>query len=279
MPSRVRPLYRGLRAFGLVLGLAGTALAIWSAVNELWLIAVISIVAGVGYAILTWIPPTSRWLFPAMLTLGLGVSLVLESWLIATMLLGIISWAAWSRTRLGTPPTGFEIAPPDAVMENAGEFVEAFRSLGYERVGAYRAMVGRVPVTVSLLAAPDGISYASVTDAVLNVTSLFPDGRSLLTRNHNVVGLPPEILINPAPGAPPEELASSHAAALRALAEHGQHPLDLPKQDLPQTAIDGELRTIEWMRGMSRVPQSQDKVALQHRSDLADRIASWLAAG
>ena len=190
LPSEVRSVYSALRVFGIVLGISGLALAVVCAANGFWLGAAWSAGAGVLFAILTWVPPTSRWLLPGMVLLGLGISLSLRSWLMALALLAIVGWSVWAQRRPGRFPEEFEVTEPDIVMSNAEEFVEAFRSLGYEQVGGYQAKLGRVAVVVSLLMSPDGISYASVTDAVLNVTSLFPHGRRLLTRNHNVVGLP-----------------------------------------------------------------------------------------
>jgi len=275
LPSEARSVYSALRVFGVVLGISGLVLAIVCAANGLWLGAAWSAGAGVLFAILTWVPPTSRWLLPGMVLLGLGISLSLRSWLMAGALLATVGWSAWAQGRPGRFPEDFELTEPDAVMRNAEEFVEAFRSLGFEQVGGYQAKLGRVPVVVSLLMSPDGISYASVTDAVLNVTSLFPHGRRLLTRNHNVVGLPSETLINPVPGAEPEELAAGHRRALETLAEHGHLPLALIRHDLPQIAIDSELQAIEWMKGKSRTPRSADKRSLLDRADRAERIAAW----
>ena len=275
LPSEVRSAYSALRVFGMVLGISGLVLAVVCAANGFWPGAAWSAGTGVLFAILTWVPPTSRWLLPGMVLLGLGISLSLRSWLMAAALLAIVGWSAWAQRRPGRFPEKFEVTEPDIVMSNAEEFVEAFRSLGFEQVGGYQAKLGRVPVVVSLLMSPDGISYASVTDAVLNVTSLFPHGRRLLTRNHNVVGLPAETLINPVPGAEPGELAAGHLRALETLAEHGHLPLDLIRDDLPQVAIESELQAIEWMKGKSRAPRSSDKRALWERPDRAERIVGW----
>jgi hypothetical protein len=275
LPSAVRPIYWTLRTFGTLIGLGGILLAAVAAQQELWGTAIGSAGGGILFAVLTWLPPTSRWFLPLMTVLALGVALALRSWLIAGILLAVIAWGLWFRRRVGPIPKQFEIIEADAVMKNAGRFVDAFRAVGFESAGAYRARIGPVRIVVSVLLAPDHTSYASVTDAILEVTSLFPDGRRLITRNSNLNALPGDVLINPIPGAGPEALVAGHQRALGILAKLEHFPAALTASELAQMAVDRELRTIEWLKEQGRSRKPDDQVVLWARSDAVERIAAW----
>ena len=275
LPTAIRPIFWILRAFGSVVGVVSLALVVWFAVEGQ--LASVPPVLGLGlaFAVLTWVPPTSRWHLALLAALGLVVAVFFQDWWVGAIVLAAVAWAAWSRRRVGPLPKELEVAETDAVMRNARRFVGAFQTLGFDQVGAYRARIGPVRITVSLLLASDQESYASVTDAVMNVTSRFPDGRSLVTRNSNLHGLPHDVLANPAPGAKPAELVASHQRALETLADHGHLPRRLTAPELSQIAIDSELRMVEWMSGMTRTPRPEDRSALWDRPDRAERITAW----
>jgi len=279
LPTAVRPTYRVLRAFGVLLLVAGVVLAVLLAINDRWMLAVWTVGLGITFVVLTWLPPTSRWQLPLTILLGVVVAVSLQSWLVAAGLFVVLAWSAWSRGRVGPLPSDIEPAERGAVMENAEKFVGDFESLGFEQVGAYRATIGRVQITVSVLLSSDSKSYASVTDAVLVVTSLFPDGRRMVTRNSNLSPLPPNVLDSPDRGAAPDELVASHLRALKTLAEHGHSPRQLIAAELTQTAIDGELDAIDWVRDMSRLPRPDYTAPLWKLPDRSDRIAAWQAGG
>lgn len=114
-----------------------------------------------------------------------------------------------------------------------------------------------------------------MTDAVQEVTSRFPEGRSLITRNSNLNALPSTVLINPISGATPEALVTGHNRALESLAEHGHFPTPLNASELAQIAIDAELGTIEWMKQDGRARRPVDTLTLSDRPDATERIAVW----
>ena len=279
LPTAVRPTYRVLRAFGILLLVAGVVLAVLLAINDQWMVAAWTLGLGITFVVLTWLPPTSRWQLPLTILLGVVVAVSLQSRLVAVGLFAVFAWSAWSRGRVGPLPSDVEPAESGAVMENAEKFVEDFKSLGFEQVGAYRATIGRVHVIVSVLLSSDNKSYASVTDAILEVTSLFPDGRSMVTRNSNQSPLPPNVLDSPDRGAAPDELVVSHQRALETLAEHGHSPRRLIAAELTQTAIDSELNAIDWMRDMSRIPRPDYTAPLWKLPDRSELIAAWQAGG
>ena len=131
-------------------------------------------------------------------------------------------------------------------MRKARAFVAEFTAGGFEQVGALRFAIGPLKVIESLLLAPDGRSYASVTDAIVHVTSLFADGRGLVTRNSDHSQMPDYLLVNSAPGASPTELMASHARALALVAERDHYPLTIAAPELAQIALDSERAAIEW---------------------------------
>lgn len=275
LPSAIRPVYWILRTVGTIIGAASIVVAVLVSLQGRGAFAALILALGVSFAVLTWLPPTSRWHMPLLAVLGVAVVVWHRNWLIAALLFAAIAWSAWSRRRIGPLPGEFEITEVGAVMKNAGKFLDSFESLGFEQVGAYRARIGPVWITVSLLLSPDRESYASVTDAVLEVTSLFPDGRTLITRNSNLNALPERALINPLSGATPESLVAGHGRALETLAEHGHFPTPLTASELAQIAVDSELGTVEWMKEQRRARRPDDTAVLWDRPDAAERIAAW----
>lgn len=275
LPTAVRPFYWILRTFGILIGIAAVVIGVLLARQRVWQEAAWVLVSGPSFAILTWLPPTSRWVLPLMVVLALGVSVVLQSWLVAAVLFAAIAWTVWKRQQIGPLPKEFEVVDSDTVMKNAHRFVESFESFGFERAGGYRARIGKIRIIISILLSPDARSYASVTDAVLHLTSCFPDGRTLVTRNSNQSPLPYRMLVNPIPGATPDALVAGHDRALQTLAEHGHFPMPLTSNELVQIAIDSELEAIEWLNQLGRMRRPDDTLTVWDRSDAAKRIASW----
>lgn len=111
--------------------------------------------------------------------------------------------------------------PPDAVGVGAEEFIVEFERLGYEQVGSLTSPVGGHDLVISLMAGPGEDRYASVTDAVVTITSTF-GSRSLVTRNSARSRMPPGMLDNPLRGAGPEELDAIHTAALALIAPYAR---------------------------------------------------------
>jgi hypothetical protein len=275
MPTSIRPAFRTLRLFGLLLAIAGAVLAVLLVINDAWIPAAWVLGLGVLFAVLTWVLPTSRWHFPLLALLGTAIVLTFRSWIAFAALVALLIWLAWARRLTGPLPTDIEFVEKDAVMQNASEFIEAFESLGFEQVGAYRASIGRVQIVVSLLLSSDAKSYATVTDAVLEVTSLFSNGHTMVTRNSNLSSLPPEVLVNPHRGAQPVELYASHQRALHTLEDHGHSPAELSPADVPEIAMNSELVTIDWMSGKKRYPRPEYQAQLSVLSDRSERIAAW----
>jgi hypothetical protein len=282
LPGAVRPFYRGLKAFAIVGATVAAVSVFWLAQQGAWDYALWLFALTMPLAALPWLHPMSP-SFAAVLAFGgLFMGVVARAWLYAALLCGLAAWSFWTMGRpvgAGIKMTLHELAP-GAVMKGAQAPIEAFESLGFHQVGAYGARYRGVDITVSLLLSPDGGSYASVTDVLWNVTSLFPDSRRLLTRNSHHGILAPSVLVNPAPGASPDKLVASHGRALQALAAQGQMPLQVSGEDLVRLAIDIETGTLEWARTGGRASWRRERpIPLWDRSDLADRISAWGEAG
>lgn len=280
LPGSVHPAYRGLRAFG-VLGATVAAVAIvWLALQGAWDSAFWLFTLTMPIAALLWVHPMSPWFAAVIAIQGLVVGLVARAWLFAALLCGLAAWVFWSMRRplgAGVKMTLQEL-DPRAVMRNADEAIEAFTSAGFHQVGSYGGRYRGVDITVSLLISPDRRSYASVTDVLWNVTSLFPDHRRLLTRNSQHGTLPPQALVNPAPGAAPDELIASHTRALEVLSARGQVPLPVSADGLVSLAIEVEMETLEWARTTGRTDwRAGRSIPLWERSDVEDRISAWRA--
>jgi len=238
-----------------------------------------SLIALFGFTLLVWIHPLSPWFLGVLGAIALstmvsgnparglaGLGLVGLLWLLRR--------PGGSGIRVRQSRSRFEIAPPDTAMVGARRHIRGFEALGFERVGAYRTRIGPFPVTVSLLIDQIGTSYASVTDAVVHVTSLFPSDRALVTRNNELRVLPPHLLVNSEPGAAPAELVQSHRGSLTLVAERDHFPLTLSPSELADIAIAGEQRVLEWTP-----PRSVDPTAwsgpLWERGGRYQQIDDW----
>lgn len=176
-------------------------------------------------------------------------------------------------------PAALQRAPDDAVGVGAEGFVEQFTRLGYRQVGALTTPVSGFQLIITIMSGPAGDRYASVTDAVLTVTSTF-GFRTLVTRNSASSLLAPEMLDNPVVGGAPAELDAAHTAALSLLT--AQLPVDtLNPEDTTERAMAGEVREIAWVREQpSHLRRGGNRRAIPLVADprVEDRIAAWLDA-
>ena len=242
LPSAIRPLYWAVRAIGVVVGGFGLYVVGLAATRGSWVLALIVLIIGGGFVALTWMHPLSRWFVPTLAGLaflaGSLAVVLLRSWLLALVIGVPVAFVLWARRRpfaIRGPdldPDNVTIAEPSAVMKNARDFVEQFTLAGFVQVGALRFSVGPFKVIESLLLAPDGLSYAAVTDSIVHVTSLFPDGRGLVTRNSDYAVVPDYLLVDSAPGGIPTELIMSHTKALALVAERDHYPIPIAAPEL-----------------------------------------------
>lgn len=169
------------------------------------------------------------------------------------------------------------IGPPDAVGTGAEEFIVEFERRGYEQVGALTTPVGGHDLVISLMVGPDHDRYASVTDAVVTLTSTF-GGRSLVTRNSARSRMPPGMLDNPLRGAGPEELDAVHSEALALIAPHAR-PDPLDAETITSRALDTERKHIDWARSQTThlQPRAKECVPLSAYPSPQQSITAWLA--
>ena len=281
MPSAVRPVFWVLRALGVILAAGAVFIAALAFDQGVWWLGLFAIAAGVAMVALTWMHPLSKWMVPTMIAVGVLVIVAARSWPVTLIVAAnaIIIW--WSRrpgrARVGRlNPDNVVIGPPDAVMKNARTFVAEFTQAGFEQVGALQFSIGPFKVIASLLLSGNGHSYASVTDSSMSITSLFPDGRSLVTLNNNLVQLDVSTLLNEVAGGSPAELVESHTGALVVVAERDHYPLSVAATELPQIAADRERAAIVWAAAHGQGPK--DAGPLSSREDLDERIAVWHGA-
>lgn len=212
------------------------------------LIGLRQVVAGLLFMAFTWISPYSPWSGPLF-----GLSVIVFPAEPVSLVLGaaILFWIGYRRLKpIELDPLLVGRAPHDAVMGGAERFVEEFERMGWFRAGALSARLGRTDIIMACLLSADGRAFAEVTDVVLTITSVFGDGRTLVTRNSATAPLPETALANDLRGAGPSELAAAHRRALGLLTEHGESPRELRAgDDLVDFIIDQEIRSIENARG------------------------------
>lgn len=170
------------------------------------------------------------------------------------------------------------MGPPDAVGAGAEEFIVEFVRLGYEQVGALTSPVGGHELVISLMAGPDGDRYASVTDAVVTVTSIF-GSRSLVTRNSARSRMPPGMLDNPLRGADPEELDAVHSEAIALIAPYAR-PEPLDGETITSRALDSERKHVDWARSQPTHLQPRNQAESGPLGSYPSpelSIAAWLA--
>lgn len=281
LPGPVRPIFWTLRALGVFIALVSVVCATWLALRGEWGYALWALVFGIPPAVLPWLHPMSVPFAAVLAALGLLVGFIAQSWFIAAILVGVAVLLLWS---MGRPVgAGIEMSLQEvesgSMMKRAHRHVEAFTSAGFDQVGAYGGRYRWSDIIATLLHSPDARSYASVTDVLWHMTSVFPDGRRLLTRNSHHGTLPPNVLVNPMPGATPQVLIASHARALEVLAEHGHTPVPVHRDELVGLAIETEIEAMQWGRTRSRTAWSRVRATpLWDRPDAAERIAAWRGA-
>lgn len=170
------------------------------------------------------------------------------------------------------------MGPPDAVGAGAEEFIVEFERLGYSQVGALTSPVGGHELVISLMAGNDNDRYASVTDAVVTITSTF-GSRSLVTRNSARSRMPPGMLDNPLRGAGPEELDAIHSEALALIAPFAR-PDPLDAETITCRALVSEREHIDWARSQPTHLQPRNRVEggpLGSYPSPELPIAAWLA--
>lgn len=290
LPSAVRPFYRALRTFGVLVGLGALYVGVVAAGRGSWSITFLVVIVGGGFAALTWMHPQSGW-FASTLTglagLGLVAAAMLRSWTVALTLAGTVGLVVWSRRlrpggrgALRVDPDKIVLDEPSAVMKNARAFVDEFQAAGFEQVGALRISFGPIQVIESLLLSPDGLSYAAVTDSIVHVTSLFSGGRGLVTRNSHGVVLPDYLLVDNVAGGTPIELIDSHARSLALVAERHHHPIPVAASELPQIAIESERAAIAWAATHRHLMNAVDGSGpLGSRPGRYEQIDAWHGAG
>ena len=281
LPSVVRPVFWAFRVAGVLAGLAGLAIVAIASARGVWHIQLVpAVAAAFAFAALGWIHPLSKWFVPVLAACGVLVILAYRSWAMTLLIAATIGLLVWNRRpgrrlKSGVDPERIAIAEPTAVMKHARGFADGFKEAGFEQVGALRVPIGPVSVIVAVLLSPDARSYASVTDAVVSVTSLFADGKSLISRNSEVAPDPDYVLSNAISGASPGELVAAHSQALDLVGQRGHFPTTISGTELPQIALDGERRAIEWIN-RDRPTREQIKGGpLAERPDRYDLIDRW----
>lgn len=125
-----------------------------------------------------------------------------------------------------------------------------------------------------------GRSYAAVTDSIVHVTSLFPGGRGLVTRNSDRVVLPDYLLVDSVAGGTPTELIDSHATSLALVAERDHYPIPVAAPELPQIAIESERAAIAWVDTHRHLTKGVDGSGpLWSRPGRYEQIDAWHGAG
>ncbi len=277
LPTSVRPVFRLLRAIGALFGilsLAGSAVALS---NGFWLPALAFLLLGLAIAIAPWVNPLSPWQFIVLTVPIFIVAGLLRVWWLALLpffVLGFL-WLAGRRVP-GIQADQFRVVEPDTIMENAEGLVGEFESLGYRQVAAIKAPIRRVEVVVSLMLSADAFSYASVTDAIMAITSVFGDDRTLVTRNSGLAAMPPWMLSNVSSGASPSELVESHARALDLVGEQAGEPRLLDAHELAEVAMRNERTHASWTTRNPRPLLWQTRVTpLSESPDARDVIQTW----
>jgi len=173
----------------------------------------------------------------------------------------------------------------DALDPQSAAHVSAFRSLGFEPVGAlsFQRSNGK-EIIATVMIGPRGDRYAVATDLVMTVQSVFGH-RFLTTRNSAVGTLPPEVLANDLRGADPSELCEAHESALAVLRARGVAPDTVRPEELLASHMALERRAMEWMNSRARrqavetfTRSGRGEGALDESSSSQRRVDTWLQA-
>lgn len=101
--------------------------------------------------------------------------------------------------------------------------VAVFSELGYRELASYRAHFRRAGFSLVVMAAPDGASWAEVTDKLWEVTSAFGH-RLMCTASHRMMAPQPATLVQCIPRGAPETIIEEHRRALASLVQRGLQP-------------------------------------------------------
>ncbi len=281
LPSAVRPGVWAVRILAVFVAAGSLSTARLAIDLDRWSLASMVLVLGFGFVVLTWIHPQSRWFPVAVVGIIVTPAVLAGSWPIALVSIVGAAVAVWFLKRplglsaLGLDPDKVVEIEPDAVQRNAEPFVEQFTSAGYQQKAAIQFTVRSTNVTESLMLSPDSRSYATVTDAIVSVTSVFPGDLQLVTRNSGQTELPPNMLADNVPGGSPYDLIESHQKSLELVAELGHHPIPIAAGELAQIAIESERAGIAWMNGSKSVQPSTSKGPLWKRPERYEQIGAW----
>ena len=275
-----RPVFIGLRILGVVV----LILSVWVA----WLLVdrdegitgVLAAVAAVSFLVTTWLNPLSRgFRVSFMISLLAMVGLVgIASPAAAGILILLIGVGAWllvrRRLEIQVDPDSVRALAAQDVMPGAERWVEEFRQLGWDQVGAVGFDILGHTVVESVLVPSGADRYALVTDVVLSITSEVDDIRSLVTRNSAVSMVTSNILSNDLEGATPTELAEGHQTALDIISHFGAEPVPLVVAQLVPMVVREERADLQ--AGPVRRPRDVPAGPIDGSSAAEGRIHEWL---
>lgn len=277
---KLRPAFAALRVLGFLILATSVWLGIGLISRNETADGVRTFVGGLSFAAATLVSPYSPlvlvFLAIALFAFPLGGPAAIF-FIVTTG--ALLIWLAFRRVR--TPdldPEGVRRVGDDAVMPHAVEFVEEFESLGWGRVGAVAADLGHIEITMAILHSPDKRSYVEVTDIVIAITSVFPDGKTMVTRNSTTSAMPPWVLANDHRGAKPTALVTAHENALTVLANRGVRPEAIPEAELVDVVIVQEKASISFSSGADQGSPllTRGKAAIDHSQAAEARIDLWM---
>lgn len=192
----------------------------------------------------------------------------------------VVSLTLWRGRRLPSDlvPDHIGLAPLNARQRGAEPFLDELHDIGYRQVGALAFPAAGHAITASILVGPLHDRYATVTDAVVCVTSRFGH-RRLVSRNAALTRLPPGSLDNPRRGGSATELDALHQGAIDLLRSNIR-PDRIDPVTVTSQALADERRAVEWVRatpGAIRFRNGQGGGPLVGRRDADDVIQRWLS--
>jgi hypothetical protein len=281
-PPSLRWVFVGLRAFSTVVLVGAGWIGITLMEDGDTLGALRYVAGAASFAAATWVSPYST---AFLVFLGLPILILPVSAgsgvIFAVIVVVAFGWLLWSKRRpIQLDAETIVRAEDDAVMPHAVPLVEAFTSMDWAQVGAVSIMLSRVNVISSLLLSPDKTRCAQVTDVVIAITSKFPGGRTLVTRNSGGVALPPWALANDHRGEKPVALAIAHDKALGLLEANGLKPIPFDPQDVVDFFLAEEKRHMAYaVDTEARMqPSLKGSGPLDSSDDSAQRIREWKMA-
>lgn len=234
---------------------------------------------GLSFAIATWMSPYSLW-FPVFLGIPILIYPLTGGAGILFLLITVVAvlWLLWRRKQpTSIDPAGVRRVADEAVMPHAVKFVEEFESQGWTRSGAVAADLGAMEITLAVILASDQKTYAEVTDVVIALTSVFTEGRTLVTRNSATSPMSEWVLANDLRGANPASLIKCHQEVLEILASMGRTPLDLHPVGLIDFVVEQEKISIETTAGFKPGLANTGKGSgrIDRSDESMERIRQW----